>query len=375
MTNGSGEVIAVTGGNSLIGQHLIKWLVENGQSIAVIRVWHPTQKFVKRIEMDETRSISVEGFVGQEYFERFLDGASTVFNLHEVWDFSLQPNKKKMWEENVNAVERLMTACRAAKVARVVHLSSAFVNTSIRWPNTNLVELTEMPPKSEAPFPDYIDSKIESERIVFEYDDIQTFAVRLCPLIGEGDQSSIVCDALRFAQWNKLSQSLPVIGDRGGVLQITYAGNAASGLARVMEKMIEQPTLTKEVVFVVDDAPKKDVFTFMEPLLEARGVPISSAIRVPFFFAYVLYWLIVSPLLFISQIVPLPSSVARLPSLAVLYMTFYHWTFFSPNKSRLLLDWVPPFDYRQAMRRSAAYYKSLDVASLPESTRSWCCVE
>lgn len=142
-----------------------------------------------------------------------------------------------------------------------------------------------------------------------------------------------------------------------------------------MQKMKEEPTLTKETIFILDDAPKKDVYTLMEPLLESRDVAVSCAVRIPFFIAYFIYWLLVWPLLMISKVIPLPSAVARWPSPAVLYMTFYHWTFFSPNKSRLLLDWIPPFEYKEAMRRCASYYKSLNVESLPNIARSWCNVE
>jgi hypothetical protein len=128
--------------------------------------------------------------------------------------------------------------------------------------------------------------------------------------------------------------------------------------------MIEQPKLTREIVFVLDETPKKDVFSLVEPILAARHQTLSPD-RFPTVSIHVLlllYRIVCSVLLLIGRILPLSPTIRNLPSPSFVYFCLYHWTFFSPNKSRLLLDYIPLYSYDVALMRSIAYYRSIDVS-------------
>ncbi len=50
--------------------------------------------------------------------------------------------------------------------------------------------------------------------------------------------------------------------------QVTYAGNVAAGLARLAERMTADETLTREVLFILDETPKRHVIdTVLQPLV------------------------------------------------------------------------------------------------------------
>lgn len=135
-------------------------------------------------------------------------------------------------------MQSLLEKCVALNVLRVVHLSTYYLQCSYYWPNIYARESDdyEMFCK-EFPFPVYCNSKHRAELILKDFsglipffishnekafnldkhDDLQVLIARCGALYGEGDCSSLICDAICFQE--RLS-AIPLIGDQGGILQV-----------------------------------------------------------------------------------------------------------------------------------------------------------
>lgn len=190
-------------------------------------------------------------------------------------------------------MEQLLAICSAEKVGKLVHLSSFYVQCSSRWPNVNGRESEDYEKfRHELPFIAYCESKWNAERLVKRYSSaidvhhIRSVCARIGPLYGEGDRCSLVCDAIVLSQCAK--GPLPRIGDHDGVLQLTYAGNAAYALLKCAEKLFEcdasspverSPLLDHEVVAIQDATPKRNI---VDLILQPLSVVDFRTCRIPF---------------------------------------------------------------------------------------------
>uniref|UniRef100_A0A914EA94 3-beta hydroxysteroid dehydrogenase/isomerase domain-containing protein n=1 Tax=Acrobeloides nanus TaxID=290746 RepID=A0A914EA94_9BILA len=360
------EQVAVIGGNSLVGQHLISAL-SLLPNLKLINVWNLSQKFTFRLpdnnNLDDSR---ISSFHGMKHLEAAVHGCDTVFALHEFQDFSLLPSKKRLQEQNVDFISALLEACNRRHVKRMVYLSSIYLQCSTMWPNVGGREAEYINFQKEAPFSAYCSSKNAAEQMILQCDGIQNVIARIGPVYGEGDQNSLICDAI---YWSKFSATLPVIGDQGGVLQMTYAGNVADALLHFAIKMSMDPTINKEVVLVQDDTPIKDIYESTLKHFYTNNVRQISTMRVPFYLLFIGYLIISFVCWAVSKVTGELINFEQLPSPTYFYFIFRHWTFISGFKQRVFFEYIPKFSYEEAIHRSQDYYRQL----LPEdiSAFSW----
>uniref|UniRef100_A0A183CCR3 3Beta_HSD domain-containing protein n=1 Tax=Globodera pallida TaxID=36090 RepID=A0A183CCR3_GLOPA len=400
------EQIAIIGCKTLIGAHLVK-------------AFDDTFPSVKKNLWDYTTD-------GLDKLRVVLKNCDVVFNLHEVQDFCVAPNVPKLKGHNVQFVHYLLRCCQTVGCRRIVHLSSVYLQASDRWPNVHGCEAEDFDPfRKQCPFPEYCESKFAAEQSIRAASndlDIQSIIARVGPLYGEGDRHSLLCDSILLT---KMIGAVPLIGDQGGTLQFTYAGNAAHALLQCAKKFFAPTSsddgtdyalsspivddekvqateqLGTETVLISDCTPLKDSYRLLlEPLMaddddidengqkasETKGVGeiVQNGIdneandddkksirighrRVPFLGFYVFYWLV-------SMLVRLRllfggrscTMLYKMPCPKFLYMLFHNWTFFSDFKLRIFFDFVPATDWPTSLRRSRHYYRQLKAEQIAD---------
>uniref|UniRef100_A0A183BWQ1 3Beta_HSD domain-containing protein n=1 Tax=Globodera pallida TaxID=36090 RepID=A0A183BWQ1_GLOPA len=267
------EQIAIIGCKTLIGAHLVK-------------AFDDTFPSVKKNLWDYTTD-------GLDKLRVVLKNCDVVFNLHEVQDFCVAPNVPKLKGHNVQFVHYLLRCCQTVGCRRIVHLSSVYLQASDRWPNVHGREAEDFDPfRKQCPFPEYCESKFAAEQSIRAASndlDIQSIIARVGPLYGEGDRHSLLCDSILLT---KMIGAVPLIGDQGGTLQFTYAGNAAHALLQCAKKFFAPTSsddgtdyalsspivddekvqateqLGTETVLISDCTPLKDIYRLLlEPLM------------------------------------------------------------------------------------------------------------
>ena len=149
------EPVLVTGATGFIGSQLVRRLVDEGARVRIL-VRHPDS-----IDPGiRTRTELVEGDLRDPTLPRMLmPGVKTVLHLAAyARPWSRQPSL--FTEINVNAVERLLEAARAAGVERVVHVS------------TDLTLRAGQPPPPGGSLPlgtPYSETKLAGDRLVESY--------------------------------------------------------------------------------------------------------------------------------------------------------------------------------------------------------------
>jgi len=152
----------VTGGAGFIGSHIAQRLVEQGAMVRVV-----DNLVTGRLEnLDEFRDrveVLIGDLVDPAVAARAVDGVDVVFHLAALG--SVPRSIEDAWrshDANVNATVRLLEACRAARVRRVVYSSSSSVYGDT--PVLPKVESVEPLPRSP-----YAASKLAGEQYVLAY--------------------------------------------------------------------------------------------------------------------------------------------------------------------------------------------------------------
>ncbi|KAL3082194.1 hypothetical protein niasHT_037832 [Heterodera trifolii] len=358
------QQVAIIGHKSLLGAHLVK-------------AFNDTLPDVKKNLWDY-------GINSMETLPTALQNCDLVFNLHELLDLRIAPDEQKLMLHNTQFVEHLLSCCRTAGCRRIVHLSTVYLQASIVWPNVHGREVEQFRQfREQCPFPAYCHSKFEAEESirkaakVLGREAIYSVIARVGPLYGEGDRRSLVCDAILFTH---RFGAVPLVGDQGGTLQFTYAGNAAHALLHCAKKFFDEglPIYGAEMVLISDKTPLKDIYRLLlEPIgaeaahgdddpatpnavghspkpVHKRPIRIWNYIRFPFYVFYVLYLLVA---IFVR---PFTAAAAQMPGPYLFYILFRNWTFFSNFKLTTFFRFVPPFDWKTSFRRARRYYRQLN---------------
>ncbi|KAK0403518.1 hypothetical protein QR680_016968 [Steinernema hermaphroditum] len=247
------ERVAVIGAQSLLGTHLIRALEEDTNW--EMSLWTPQSKLDAENNNDRCKF-----FCGDSELSAAVKSCGIAVCLHELQDLSAAPNVDDLKRTNVDFVERLTKCCQEAHVQRFILISSYFVQCSRRWPNIYSRELDAGKFANDAPFPEYVRSKVLAEEIVSKPTSMQTLVARTGPLYGEGDTKSIVCDMIKTLDSNN---TVTFYSDKDGVIQMTYAGNAAYGILKALKKMLEETkTVPNETLLILDNTPIRNCSDF-----------------------------------------------------------------------------------------------------------------
>jgi nucleoside-diphosphate-sugar epimerase len=258
----------ITGATGLLGSHIAEQLVNQGQKVrAIIRA---------SSDVTFLRALGVELALGDLSNPRslapVLDGADTVYHCaSRVGDFGSWP----MFQAEVVATTcNVMRACRAAGIARVLHVSSVAVyGHRPRIPPGGLTE--EQPLKDGFRFGDhYGRAKVQAERLAREHFPDVTI-VRPTWVFGPRDRHGLtrLLKALH-GRWVSL------LGSGDNFVNIVHAKDVAAGAILAAN----HPRALGQVYNLCSEG---DVTQrqFLDALTDAEGLPRVTR-RVPFGLAY-----------------------------------------------------------------------------------------
>ena len=158
----AGALHLVTGGAGFIGSHLVRRLLADGFRVRVVDNL-ATGNQANLAEVAD-RIEFVEGDLQDPAVaERAVDGADVAYHLAALG--SVPRSVKDAWgshDANVNATVRLLEACRAAGVRRVVYSSSS----SVYGDTPTLPKTEDVEPLPRSP---YAASKLSGEQYVLAY--------------------------------------------------------------------------------------------------------------------------------------------------------------------------------------------------------------
>src|SRR5271169_6348588 len=114
--------ILITGATGFIGRRLTRDLVAAGQRVRILarnrqKAWDLFGDHVEIAEGDVCDAASLESA---------CRGVEVIYNIAGIYRFGLR-HKGELWNANVEGAENLLRSAAAARVGKVVHLSSGGV--------------------------------------------------------------------------------------------------------------------------------------------------------------------------------------------------------------------------------------------------------
>ncbi|XGW18865.1 hypothetical protein V3C99_003008 [Haemonchus contortus] len=370
-------IVTILGANSLLGQHLVQYIQRSSDTSVELNTWTYFGKFEPRLSGIELSSINHSS--GLEALQNVVQRSDIVFNLHELQDLSLLPDKQRLWLHNVGFVKTVLSSIRCP----LLHLSSVFLQCSSRWPNVFEGEADPIKYMDQWPFWDYCKSKYDAEELILSAP-VNAYVMRCVPAYGEGDKCSVLTDLIKFAS----NGDIVSVGDSDGAFEMAYAGNLAEGLWNAALHLLSSVDIRKAVphgttpevpaksikdtIILSDETPKKNIFPLFKPVLTTgkRNMIQCCIPFVPLFYIYYVVTLLVNVL---SGYITMPMCIRKLPHPSVLYLCFRHWTFFNTKKSRLVLDYQPSIKVEEALNRCQLYYRHLQPQDIPSYSWSPIC--
>lgn len=221
----------VTGATGFIGAQLVRHLLESGQKVRIL-VRSPQKAEAVFGTLCESLDVA-EGDLGDAAsLARAAAGVERVYHLASRINF--QGSLKRMRAINVEGTRRLLDACVAAGVKRVVHMSSiAAGGPAVMDENGRYRARTEE--DEPAPLPDaYGITKLEQERLALSYRDrgLEVVVVRPSAVFGPGDP-----DGMNTLIWMVKTGRLPFyLGSAQTVANLVFVKDVVRGTVAAMER-------------------------------------------------------------------------------------------------------------------------------------------
>ena len=172
----------VTGAAGFVGLFMVKKCLEHGLSVrAMVR---------KESQMKQLQDLGAEVMLGdlgdRDSLDRCVDGVKGVFHIASIFRQAGLP-ESVFHDINAEGTRRLMEACIAAGVERVIHCSTVGVLGHIKTPPAN--EETEFDPGDM-----YQRTKLEGEQIAMKYfgeERIRGVVIRPAMIYGPTDSRTL----------------------------------------------------------------------------------------------------------------------------------------------------------------------------------------
>jgi nucleoside-diphosphate-sugar epimerase len=328
----------VTGATGFIGGRLVETLLEDGHRVRVL-VRRPSASPLRHRAGVEV----VPGDLGEPGgLEEALQGAERAFHCAGlVGDWLRDDDARRV---NVEGTRRLLEACTAAGVGRVVHLSSLSVYGLGQHRGTD-----ESAPLRYSGDP-YMDSKIDAERMVrvaAGRDGLAAVIVRPGFVYGPGDRRFLpkLVDAL-------LRRQFAYVGDGAKLLNLSYVDD----VARAMLLAAAAPVAPGEA-FNLTDGTETSLRDFVECLCGELGIPAPTK-RVP------------PPVAFAAAYAAEGLARARgateAPRISRGRMRFlYYNQHYSAQKARRELGYEPQYTYREGVPPTVDWYRERGLVPRP----------
>jgi nucleoside-diphosphate-sugar epimerase len=197
--------VLVTGGSGYLGETVVRKLVERGDDVRVLDIIDNEDR-PKHVEF-------VQGDIRDaEVVARALEGVSVVH--HDVAQVPLAKDPEKLWSVNVEGTRTLCAQALAARVQKVVLVSSSAV---YGVPSHNPVDLAAPPMPREA----YGRAKLASERVALEHvaRGLDVSIVRPRTILGHGRLGIFQV----LFEWVRRGRPIYTLGDGRNRYQLVHA--------------------------------------------------------------------------------------------------------------------------------------------------------
>ncbi len=327
----------VTGGTGFLGSHLVRTLRERGTDVRLLlRPGTPPSAAPAGVE------VRVGDIRDGAALRQAFAGASTVFHLAGLT--APYGPRHRYLEVNLEGTRAVLDACLAARVERLVYVSSMVV-LGIECDRRGLAE--------EAPYATrfvsaYEESKVKAEQLVRERAQATGLpAVILRPGMGWGPRDRVMLPAMIRAM---ASPFFFMVGNGRNTLDLSYAGNIAHALwlAATRAEAIGR-------IYHVADGFGITCRQYLTAMATSLGLPVPRR-RLPRGLVQFLMRAVLPP-------EPEPKDVTR-PSHGHLLRMCALFRDSEPDTTRIRKDlgYAPPVDFDSGVAESAAWYRSTFAA-------------
>lgn len=265
----------VIGGAGMLGYEIVSQLREDNH-------------FVRVLDLEHLEIEGVESLVGDirniEDVKNACDGMDTVFQTAAaVWN----PRTPTILFDEVNVVgnQHVIDSCIKFGITRLVYTSTLDVVVDGRMPIVYADETLSYP--KNMPKDNYSRTKILAEKATIAANGekgLMTVSLRPVGMYGPRDKYHIA----NIVQMAKNKNNIK-LGNGTARFSHVYSENAAHAHILAAKHLYTGSRIMGECYFIADHQPAENLFTFMEPFLEALGLS-PPKISIPYKVAYTLAW-------------------------------------------------------------------------------------
>jgi sterol-4alpha-carboxylate 3-dehydrogenase (decarboxylating) len=244
----------VIGGAGFTGGQIVRALLAKGQPVRCLDLRDPGLAGCEVIRGD-LRS--------PEVLDRACRGVDTVF--HTACVYTQHPGCDELvWDVNVVGTRRILDACRAHRVSRLVFTSSI----DVVFGGHPISGGDETMPYTRRFFDGYSRSKVAAEQAVLAANErnLLTCAIRPGGIFGPGDRARFRVVVPYARHWG-----FARMGDGRARFAQIYVDNLAWAHLLAAERLQPGSPVCGQAYFVADHEPM-NFFDFMAPLLEPIGI-------------------------------------------------------------------------------------------------------
>ncbi|MBN1836042.1 MAG: NAD-dependent epimerase/dehydratase family protein [Spirochaetales bacterium] len=316
----------VIGGAGMLGYEIVRQLAASGRQVRVLDL---------QAVSDPVCEARVGDIRDREAVLAACDGVEVVFQTAAaVWDVR---TPARLYEEiNVGGNRIVIEACRQLGIPRLVYTSTIDVVVDGRRPIVDGEE--SLPYPRRLPRDPYCRTKILAEQMVLAANGPQlaTCALRPVGMYGPRDRYHLG-NVLAMARRGRYVR----LGSGRARFSHVYSENAAHAHVLAAEHLYPGSAAAGQPYFVGDHYPAGNLFDFMEPYLEALGLPVPRR-RIPYALAYVL-----------ASIVELVAPHSNFNRFAVIQTCVDHT--YRHDRAERELGYRPIVSREEAFRRTLAW--------------------
>jgi 3beta-hydroxy-delta5-steroid dehydrogenase/steroid delta-isomerase len=257
-----GQVCLVTGGAGYLGRHLVDALLTIGCTVRVLDMAPCPRDDVEVLQGD----IRDEALLA-----RATEGVDTVFHAAAIISLlgvARASVRDKVFGINTRGTERVVAACRAAGVRRLVYTSSA--NVVI---DRELVEADESAPYASTWIDLYGESKAQAEAQVLDAhttDGLRTIALRPGGIWGGGDGGFMI---RAFLDQVATGAFVATIGDGTAVVDNTHVRSLVYAELLAAKALTTRPDEVGGQPYFITDDERINGITWFRPITEGLDLP------------------------------------------------------------------------------------------------------
>jgi nucleoside-diphosphate-sugar epimerase len=321
----------VIGGAGMLGYEIVRQLVAAGKQVSVLDL----QPLPERLP-------ECDAWIGdvrdRDAVQAACAGSEVVFQTAAaVWE----PGTARAVYESVNVDGNriVVDVCRELAIRRLVYTSTIDVVVDGRKPIVDGDESLPYPEK--LPGDHYSRTKIAAEQLMIAANgpDLATCALRPAGMYGPRDRYHLgnIVDMARRGKYVRA-------GSGKARFTHVYSENAAHLHVLAAERLFPGSPVAGQIYFVGDHYPATNLFDFMEPYLEALGLPVPRR-SIPYPVAYAAAC--------VAELVTPRSNLTRF---AVAQTCVDHT--YRHDKAERDLGYEPIVSHEEAFRRTLAYWQA-----------------